>query len=57
MAEVAVMDVGGEAVDSGSQLLDLFRGLFEEVKSEAQCRPFAYAGKVGEVLDGVGEGV
>ena len=45
------------AVDSGSQLLDLFRGLFEEVKSEAQRRPFAYAGKVGEVLDGVGEGV
>ena len=57
VAEVAVMDVGGEAVDSGSQLLDLFRGLFEEVKSEAQRRPFAYAGKVGEVLDGVGEGV
>ena len=57
VAEVAVMDVGGEAVDGGSQLLDLFRGLFEEVKSEAQRRPFAYAGKVGEVLDGVGEGV
>ena len=57
VAEVAVMDVGGEAVDSGGQLLDLFRGLFEEVKSETQCRPFAYAGKVGEVLDGVGEGV
>ena len=57
VANVAVVDVGGEAVDGVGQMEGLVSGLFEQVEGETQGRAFAYTGQGGEVFDGVGQGV
>ena len=57
VADVAVVDVGGEAVDGIGELENLVGGLFEQMERETQGRTLAYARQGGKGFHGIGQGV
>ena len=57
VADVAVVDVGGEAVDSVGEQQHLVSRLFEQMEGETECGTLAYTRQRGEVFDGIGQGV
>ena len=52
VADVAVVDVGGQFADGFGQQQHIVGGLFEQVQGKAQCRAFAHAWEGGEGFDG-----